>query len=379
MNGYINGNTQFKTAIQDLLVLLKYEFDERINIYFINSTIHPTNISSDLAHFASELNTKSFKVGDTGSSNLNSVFKQVLQKTSKDTMSILVSDCIYSIQGSKTEELLSTQKGLTKDAFLTKSRSEKLATTIVKLTSSFNGYYWDMNNKKTMLANELRPYYITIIGSDSSMATFNSKIEINENKVKGYNNKYALSSSVNENIFYSIVETEFDNGRYRTSRDNVNSNGIHSIENIASNGRNNEHFRFSVAVDLSSVSVTSPEIQNIKNYDADGFKVVSVFAISEIRDKFPQPTLTKISKMTTIPTHLLVLEAKSKKIRDTEIKFEKHIPNWVTETSIDNDTNILNIKGKTFGLSYLIEGISEAYEITSYSKYHFVLKLNLKN
>ena len=36
MNGYINGNTQFKTAIQDLLVLLKYEFDERINIYFIN-------------------------------------------------------------------------------------------------------------------------------------------------------------------------------------------------------------------------------------------------------------------------------------------------------------------------------------------------------
>lgn len=125
MNGYINGNTEFKSAIQDMLVLLKYEYEEKnINLFFINSQIHPINIDTDLTGFASALNAKSFKVGAVASSNLNNVFKQVLSKTSKDTVSILISDCIYSIKGNKTEDLLSDQKVLLKMLSLQNQKKE---------------------------------------------------------------------------------------------------------------------------------------------------------------------------------------------------------------------------------------------------------------
>lgn len=51
-----------------------------------------------------------------------------------------------------------------------------LTTTVVKLISKFNGNYWDKNEKATNLKDEMRPYYISIIGSENIMNHFNSKI-----------------------------------------------------------------------------------------------------------------------------------------------------------------------------------------------------------
>ena len=380
MNGYISGNTEFKAAIQDLLVLLKYEYgEEKIKVFFINSQIHPTHIATDLANFASALNTKSFKVGDTGSSNLNSVFKQVLDKTSKDTMSILVSDCIYSIKGDKTQELLSNQKSLTKDAFLSKSKSEKLATTIVKLSSKFNGFYWDMNNKKTMLSNKQRPYYIAIIASEPAMQHFNKRIELNESKVDGFKEKLMLTSSGNHVPFYTILKSKFDAGNYKITRgDRESSGGVHSIEEVEADNRNKEPFTFSVAVDMTVIPVSKSEIETPGNYFIEGFTVKGVHDIKQIKDELTQPSLNIIKKMSKPPTHLIVLEASSPNFQETNLIFKKQMPRWVQNTSTIDDTDILENEGKTFGFLYLMEGIDEAYQIASNNPNHFNLKLTLK-
>ncbi|KAA6325629.1 hypothetical protein EZS27_025175 [termite gut metagenome] len=180
MDGYVNGNTEFKDAIRDLLVELKYHYDEgKIKIHFINSDIHPTAIKTDLADFARNINAE-WKVGNRASSNLNNVFKQILGKTGKNTISILFSDCIYSIKGGKTIDLLSDEKSLTKDAFLSKSKTGGigLSTTIVKMKSRFTGTYYDKNNAKTYLTNEDRPYYISVIGDKNAILDFNSKIRV---------------------------------------------------------------------------------------------------------------------------------------------------------------------------------------------------------
>ena len=381
MNGYINGSTEFKAAIQDLLVLLKYEYgEEKIKVFFINSDIHPTNLSTDLAGFASALNTKSFKVGDTGSSNLNSVFKQVLSKTSKNTMSILISDCIYSIQGSKTQELLSNQKSLTKDAFLSKSKTEKLATTIVKLKSKYNGNYWDMNNKKTMLSSQPRPYYITIIGSDIAMTHFNSKIEINEEKVEGYESMFKLSTANtgDQLPYYSVVTTLSDSGRFRPIKSSSDSKSVRGIEGIEMNERSDNAFSFSVAVDFSDIPVENDYVVNASNYaiTEGNFKVTNIQPYDK---KVLSPmSANKIAKSSEIPTHIITLTATAKKYTDVTISLKKQIPAWVYATSTDDDTTGDALKAKTFGFKYLIEGIAEAYQTIAPSNNYFetTIKIN---
>ena len=63
MNGYVNGNTQFKGAIRDLLVMLKYYYDEKnINIHFINSDIYPTQIHGDIVTFSKTLKNEELSV-----------------------------------------------------------------------------------------------------------------------------------------------------------------------------------------------------------------------------------------------------------------------------------------------------------------------------
>ncbi|MDR1610790.1 MAG: tubulin-like doman-containing protein [Candidatus Symbiothrix sp.] len=71
--------------------------------------------------------------------------QMILGKTDNKTISILFSDCIYSIHGSDNAVgLLQDEKNLTKDAFLSKWKNDKvpLATTIVKMKSRFDGKYY---------------------------------------------------------------------------------------------------------------------------------------------------------------------------------------------------------------------------------------------
>jgi len=380
MNGYINGNTEFKSAIQDMLVLLKYQYDEEsINLFFINSQIHPTNIDTDLAGFASALNTKSFKVGATASSNLNSVFKQILARTSKDTISILISDCIYSIKGNKTEDLLSDQKSLTKDAFLTKSKEKlQLTTTVVKLNSKFNGNYWDKNEKATFLNNEIRPYYISIIGSESGMNYFNSKIVFSEKEVAGYENKLVLSSkNYSKNIYYSVINSKDDVGKFKPAKDFSDKNSIRGIEDLSSDSRKGDKFIFSVAVDLSKLPLENDYIKNPTNYSVDegDFKILKISDFD--KDNVQKNALAKIQKSGNNPTHYITFTSTSKKYSDLRFSLKRQMPKWVEETSTEDDTNIRAIGSKTFGFKYLMEGISEAYQTASPSKKYFELKITI--
>jgi len=380
MNGYINGNTEFKSAIQDMLVLLKYQYDEKnINLFFINSQIHPTNINTDLAGFASALNTKSFKVGATTSSNLNNIFKQILAKTSKDTISILISDCIYSIKGSHTEDLLSDQKNLTKDAFLTKSKQNiNLMTTVVKLNSRFKGYYWDKNEKRTFLNNEPRPYYISIVGSEIAMNDFNLKIIFSKKEVEGYENKLVLSSmNYSKEIYYSVINTKTDFGRFKTAREFSDKNSVKGIEDINSDSRNGDKFTFSVALDLSQLPLEDDYISNLKNYAVEqgDFTILKISKFSN--ENLVPSSVTKISKSGKAPTHYITFSSTSKKYSDLVFSLKRQVPKWVEETSTEDDTDLKSITNKTFGFKYLIGGISEAYQTISPSKNYFELKINI--
>jgi hypothetical protein len=381
MNGYVQGNTEFKGAIRDLLVMLKYYYDEKnLKINFINSAIYPTNIEGNIVDFSKSLNTKTFKVGDTYSSNLNNIFKQILTKTSQNTISILLSDCIYSIKGNKTEDLLSDQKSLTKDAFLTKFKNkEPLATTIMKLNSSFNGTYYDKDNKKTQLNNISRPYYISIIGSEKAMDNFNSNIEVSKNKVEGFENKYNLTlKDYSKEVYYSVVNTKDDSGRYNPDKAYKNNGAVQGIEDVSINSRNSSSFIFSVALDLSNVPIEDSYVSDKSNYSIreGDYTIKGIYKFD--KKQLGASSINMLSKAKAEPTHYIVFESTKPNFTNLSFTLNKQIPNWVYTTSTNDDSNILKSPNSTFGIKYLIEGISEAYETQSKNNNYLELTINIK-
>ncbi len=387
MDGYVNGNTEFKGAIRDLLVLLKHYYGEgeKIKVHFINNGIRATNTQADLATFATNINQLWRVQGEnTSSSNLNNVFKMILDKTDKETISILFSDCIYSISGRDAEGLLSDEKSLTKDAFLSRWRQDslKLATTIVKMNSKFNGTYYDKDNRNTPLNGKIRPYYICVIGNNDVMLDFNSKIPLEKDKIEGFDNKYVISTGAADKLYYSVLISTDNVGRFKAIRGASVKEYVHGIEDIDMKSRGRDEsvgnkFTFAVAVDLNNILAEEDYLLSHENYTyAD-----NNFHIKEIKrvDKNNINASDWVRISSANPTHIIVLEATGTAISDVKVSLKKQMPQWIEQTNIIDDKNIKNNLDKTFGIKYLIEGIAEAYQIIypdDKNFFEFEIKIN---
>lgn len=388
MDGYVNGNTEFKGSIRDLLVLMKYHYgeSEKIKIHFINKIIRETDLKKDLVEFTQNINQVWRDSKDNrSSSNLNNVYNMILEKTDSSTISILFSDCIYSIKGEDAEELLADEKSLTKDAFLSRWRKDQLqlATSIVKMNSSFNGIYYDKNNKKTQLNNKLRPYYITIIGNNALMSDFYNKIPFDKENIEGFDNKYIISSGgFSKEPYFSILLSTDNNGKFKRMKKMSSKEYVHGIEDIKLNkrGRNtesNNKLSFAVAIDMNDIPVQEDYLSNPENYltSDDNFIIKDVKKIN--KNEIGASDWITINHAN--PTHLIIVEATGTAVSDFSISLKKQMPKWIEETNIINDNDINRNLNKTFGIKYLIEGVAEAYDIIyPDEKEFFEIKLKIK-
>jgi hypothetical protein len=380
MDGYVNGRTEFKDAIRDLLVNLKYYYDEKnIKIYFINSEVHSA-VGYDLSAFAENINTLWY-VGDRAHSKLNNIFRQVLSRTDNHTVSILFSDYIYSIAGQNTVSLLSDEKSLTKDAFLTKSKKDKvpLATNIIKMKSKFKGEYYPYIGDSYHFPIDIqRPYYICIFGNQEILNDFNSKPKLNVENFTGFENKYVLSSEDPKNMFYSVLNFSYNDGRFKIDRACSRKDYVHGIKELKSL-RGSDGVCFALAVDFSKVQAENDYICNPSNYEipTDNFIVEKVFPLVSRDLHSSDWNMVKDHN----PTHAILLRSTTKKLNNTEVSFvlKKHTPQWVYNSHTEDDTARPNLSTKTFGLKYWVEGIAEAYEtIYPENKNYFECSISIK-
>jgi len=391
MDGYVDQNTttEFKLAIRDLFVMLKHYYGEEIiKVHFINSEIKETDTQRDLVKFATEIHTPFYKMRDQigrDNSNMNNVFKMILNKSDKETISILFSDCIYSIKGKDAEGLLSDQKSLTKDAFLSrwKQDSLKLATTIVKMKSKFKGKYFDKDNAPTILTGQERPYYICVIGNNDVMFDFNNKIPLEKGKIEGFDNKYIISSGEADDIYYSVLLSTDNVGRFKASRRASTKEYVHGIEdvNMKARGRDSNgcnKLTFAVAVDLKNIAAEDDYLMNPDNYTLsdNNFRIKEVKTVE--RNNINASDWIRICEAN--PTHLIVLEATGTATSNVKISLKKQMPQWIEQTHIVDDKRIKDNLDKTFGIKYLIEGIAEAYQtIYPNDKNFFEFEIEIKN
>lgn len=395
LNGFVKVNSEYKTGIADLLGLLNYYYGQQnVKLSFINTTVIPVE-KPDLVTFIQNLTQKEFVKGNTSASNLNQIIDTVLSRTDKNTISILVSDCIYSTGcGSYNDQDLALQgkKTLTKGAFLKASTSKKLTleTVFIKMMSNFDGYYWGSSCKPTPIGPVQRPFYIAVLGSHKLLSGFNGKIPVGPRNLNGYSNKYLLTSmDYSDDIYYSVLTSTLATASIKEMRDrNLSSTGyVHGIEVGRENRGESDKLRFAVAVNLTPLQLEDDYLASKKNYQIENGN----YSLDEISlvDTTKRVIKLESGEVNINPSdwnkikghgvsHVLILTSKSRALSDLKISIKKQVPNWVVQTNTNIDSPGEAIKGKTFGIKYLIGGIQEAYDILGKKDYYVQLSIPIK-
>jgi hypothetical protein len=374
MDGYIKNTTQFEAAIANLSIKMQYEYKvDSINLNFINKKIYPSKVKK-IEDFidALEPDKKPYKIGERGTSKLNEVLKLVLENTKENEISIFVSDCIYSLsEKGDTRGALGFEKTLTEGAFIKKYEEFNFSTLIIKLSSSFDGFYYDYNDKDTELKKKRRPYYIWVIGSDLHISDILDRINIKQ--LDGYDNFYFASNANNNEVRFFTVLRETDKiGTFkqtdRTSRD------IRDIEEVK---YRDNRFQFSIAVDLSDLEKYINELTNTESYTiTDGFVINEVKEIAQ--NNIHPRDFTYINR--TSATHIFTIELlPDNNIQDLKLSLKKELPKWVSQSSSSDDRDIISQLDKTFGLNYIMEGVEQAYStLNNNQETYFTIEIKIK-
>ena len=111
-------------------------------------------------------------------------------------------------------------------------------------------------------------------------------------------------------------------------------------------------FKFSFAVDYSSLPYSNSYLENINNYSCNKkYEITNIRSINN--------NLYNINEIK--PTHLITVFTKNHPVCELEVSLKNVIPAWIDETNIENELNIKNDSSHTFGFKVLTNGISEAY------------------
>jgi hypothetical protein len=221
---------------------------------------------------------------------------------------------------------------------------------ILHLKGGFKGTYYDHLNNKIVFDNLIeRPFYIWFIGTKTQIEkVIQSKLL--EELDGSYINKTIFQPAINEVVRYKIMSNPL-HGTF--DRKNLVNNVIEKPTKSKGN-QNLGLFGFTIAVDFSKGIQDASYYLDTSNYNVSNgtYKLV----IEEIKDK-SNPNLSGF-------THLLKLQTNEIREEDLKIELIGKAPSWVYDYTSDDDSRILIDKSeqqKTFGLKYLVEGISEAF------------------
>lgn len=365
MNGYFQGNREFKDAMFNLLSHIDRK-NAPVNLFFINTDIYP--IPDPLNRFFSLLKPEyASKFGDTRISELNKILDMVANATLQkpDHISIVVSDYIYSIRSKDIANELVDHKYYTTLAIQKLTKSGDYGILIMKFESSFDGAFYDCKNQRHNISweeKEQRPFFVWVISKADKIHDFIKDYRITE--LKGYKNHLFFQKPADRTPEYGLLLHTEKSGRFRSERDARSAFTI--LDQVETDRQG--ILRWSVGVNLEGLELDESYILAPGNYEAAGssggiFRIISVQNIDRIDQK------DRINKGNA--THFLVVEGTEipPGRQTVDIKLLQKIPSWVAEGSTEDDTDKSKRLHKTFGLLHLVEGVKEAFDLTKESAY----------
>lgn len=385
IDGYLSGsnNKGYKTALTNLYGLLSnyaQTTEGKTQVNFINSKIFP--VSNEAIDFQDWSPTEApFNVGGVlrKTSKINGCLSMILDSTRQNTISVFISDCIYSLDQGNTNDALGSEMYKTRMVFLNKLKEFGFSTIIIQLHSKFSGTYYSYDNSKTQLSGDYRPYYIWLIVPDK-VGVSNLLRSFDPTSLDGFENICYLSDpSAAIAPYYTILPGTDVIGSFSTKQ-NRDRGGLNNITTIEK--RRPGPIQFAVAINLKELPVDgSQKLQpsNYLVYPTGKIKTVHLFNETTVDHN---DYVTLMSNKDNV-THFLTLSLPDA-ISTSQINISysaNQLPEWVNSESSTDDRQIKSNGqlSKTFGLSYLIQGVQSAYKMQypTFNSY-FSLKINLQ-
>lgn len=354
MFGYITQGNDFDRSISSLLTNIQVsDFADSINFFYINSRTFKQNLN--LPTFIKNTNIHNAQTwpGNLSRTDICALFDTVTSYVNRNTISIFVSDCIFSPgKGVSAQNYIGAEKDCITLTINQKLKNQDLAFIVYRLISSFRGNYFDCQDNATFIDSD-RPYFIWIIGTKNNIATFKHKLLIA--KIEGQlQNSYTIFRSEINNSYAVQLNPKIG------SFDRLTSTAIKK----ARKDPDLMKFMFSVGVDFSSLLVDESFLTDSKNYKISN----------------PNYSIEISKRQMGSHTHLIRITTTANIISPTKltIQLKNKIPDWVDEFSDETCANI-NSEGmmqKTFGLKQIIHGIYSAYNYNDDILYEITIDIN---
>lgn len=354
MNGYVKGVTEFDQIIYNYLIDIKNgDLTDELNLFYINSSIIPQN--SDIQTFIKNLEPNTFKQfgGNLGTTDIADILKLILLETNDQTVSIFISDCIFSPGKNKDANsyLVNQQIQIKNDISEHIKKYPQTAFTVYRCISNFDGFYFDKEDNRTYI-NDIRPFYVWLIGDKKYLSTIQKKIPDNKFIGKGIQNKLSITNS--QKVNYAIQP---NSGSFKLDKQDPKTN----IQKLKV--EKNMKATFNVQAQLDNFLLSTQYLQDTSNY-----------IINDKEFSF------KVTNAPTNPfgyTHLLKFSTFHPKQKILSIQLKRKMPEWVKIVNDEQGIGInKNTIDKTYGIKYLIEGIYNAYTSDNDSYTEILININ---
>lgn len=342
MDGYVNGNTEFKTDLFNIVKLLGEK--EPVTKFFINAdSIILTNLTD--YDFSNGISVCAFQKwgGNRESSNIAELVERIIQKTDSNGISVFVSDCVFDPQNDPDiEKRLGQQKTTIQTALKRKlGKSPLFGVIVYRLTSSFTGFYYNKVKPHTYLKDIQRPFYVWIFGEVNKLKKARNLLEKDIESRAGKNILVAMNTIEALPYYCPSAKCNKARGKYIDEPKEVNGN-----------------FSFWVKIDFSTLPLDESYLMNRSNYELP--KNLD-YVIEKVR---------RCKKDDSKYTHEIKISKRKGNIKNNTllqvVLKQPKIPNWVSKANDANGTDFLNGNlskvSRTFGLKSYVEGIYDAYE-----------------
>lgn len=367
MNGYMDaGKSQFQQAVYDYVSNIKNsKLASAINLFYITDKI--TDKGTDIQTYVNSLTPKGLlgAAGSHATTDLADLLATVLSRTDNNTVSVLVSDCIFSPGNvSNPSAYLENQKISIRNSVSEYIDANTfLGCCVYQLNSKFKGRYYDYKNRARNIDQD-RPFYIWVFGNPAHLANLRNLIP--EGKFMGapVENYWAIT---NCDIFqpkYGLLQSNPKNGNYRWSAANSLS-GLKKTDDGS--------FMFTFGADMAWMTVFYGEsyVEDLGNYR----NLIDKETFEEFKARVEKNTVKESPY--THDFHVIsdIMPAKGK----LNIVFDGQVPQWIYDSSDTDDSDFGHDNGlSTYGFNYMCDGIYAGFHANGsnnvVAKFEFEIK-----
>lgn len=329
--------TEFQTDMWRLISSLNNSKKKGLTVYQVKDTQSPMS-TLNISSFRDKMNSGEFQAST--STDIPSMLDSVLSKIDKGSVSILISDLIFS-----PENIGNTAPKLAQITTDVRSRFEgrKLSSALYHFSSDFIGR--NVTPKQS-------PYYVWIIGEESAVVAVSKIMKIN----------FPNRDQINFGISPRIVDNTIVPGTIKSGNALAikcrDSNRYYSWSNY-----NGDELDFSVALNLSDFPKFVQDPGYLKrNIEFDNTQLdLELVSIESgiFKTSINNADYKLLEQLGA--THLVNFRVKNVYEEETvvNIRIKNEFPNWVN--AINSPVDDLS-RTKTYGLLNMINGLDEAYK-----------------